>query len=277
MTDKEVMAMALDALETEVSIDWTNNDEFVASAEKMHEAITALKERLAQEKALQALHSENERLGLYKDAYAEPDLIARLRDTASKGVSAWGDLQIEAAQELEILMAERGCYASAMDRMLAQPEQEPVAHLWECLGRWSAYLVNNGTQAECAPPSWLVEAVKNATTPSQRTEQEPVAILNHAHDVHTFRNVNLKGLPDGEYLVYTHPPQRTEQEPLIGCVNHDCDKCKLLKDERLELIGHADLAINNIYIFNGYGEDVPEDRTPIYAGYKAAHGIKETT
>jgi hypothetical protein len=52
----------------------------------------------------------------------------------------------------------------------AQPEQEPVAHLWECLGRWSAYLVNNKTQAECAPPSWLVEAVKNATTPPQRTE-----------------------------------------------------------------------------------------------------------
>jgi hypothetical protein len=48
MTDKEAMAMALDALETEVSIDWTNNDEFNASAEKMHEAITALKERLTQ-------------------------------------------------------------------------------------------------------------------------------------------------------------------------------------------------------------------------------------
>jgi hypothetical protein len=96
MTDKEAMKQALDALETEVSIDWTNDDEFNASAEKMHEAIAALKERLA------------------------------------------------------------------------QPEQEPVAHLWECLGRWSAYLVNNGTQAECAPPSWLVEAVKNATTPPQR-------------------------------------------------------------------------------------------------------------
>ena len=48
MTDKEAMAMALDALETEVSIDWTNNDEFNASAEKMHKAIAALKERLAQ-------------------------------------------------------------------------------------------------------------------------------------------------------------------------------------------------------------------------------------
>jgi hypothetical protein len=88
-------------------------------------------ETLEQERALQALHSENERLGLYKDAYAEPDLIARLRDTASKGVSVWGDLMLEAAKELEILMAERECYASAMDRMLAQPEQEPVA--WPCL------------------------------------------------------------------------------------------------------------------------------------------------
>ena len=48
MTDKKAMKLALDALETEVSIDWTNNDEFNASAEKMHEAIAALKERLAQ-------------------------------------------------------------------------------------------------------------------------------------------------------------------------------------------------------------------------------------
>jgi hypothetical protein len=32
------------------------------------------------------------------------ELIARLRDTASRGVSAWGDLQQEAADELETLM-----------------------------------------------------------------------------------------------------------------------------------------------------------------------------
>ena len=42
-------------------------------------------------------------------------------------------------------------------------------------------------------------------------------------------------------------------------------------EQRLELIGHADLAINNIYIFSGYGEEVPEGRTPIYAGYKNTH------
>jgi len=34
------------------------------------------KERLAQEKALQALHNENDRLGLYKDAYAEQEPVA---------------------------------------------------------------------------------------------------------------------------------------------------------------------------------------------------------
>jgi len=37
-----VLKQALDALETEVSIDWTNNDEFNASAEKMHDAIASL-------------------------------------------------------------------------------------------------------------------------------------------------------------------------------------------------------------------------------------------
>jgi hypothetical protein len=70
---QEVLKMALEALETELSIDWTNNDEFNASAEKMYEAIAAIKEALAKEKTLQALHDENERLGLYKDAYAQPE------------------------------------------------------------------------------------------------------------------------------------------------------------------------------------------------------------
>jgi len=50
-------------------------------------------------------------------------------------------------------------------------EQEPVAHLWECLGRWSAYLVDNGERADCSPPSWLVDAVKNATAPPAQPAQ----------------------------------------------------------------------------------------------------------
>jgi len=45
---QEALKIALDALETELSIDWTNNDEFNASAEKMYAAIAAIKETLAQ-------------------------------------------------------------------------------------------------------------------------------------------------------------------------------------------------------------------------------------
>ena len=48
MTKDKALKLALEALETELCIDWTNNDEFNASAEQMHEAITAIKEALAQ-------------------------------------------------------------------------------------------------------------------------------------------------------------------------------------------------------------------------------------
>jgi len=81
MTDKEAMKLALDALESD------NPDIQLRAAIVLR---TALKERLEdpmrevqrlgqeieQEKALQALHSENERLGLYKDAYAEQEPVA---------------------------------------------------------------------------------------------------------------------------------------------------------------------------------------------------------
>jgi hypothetical protein len=46
--EQEALKLALEALETELCIDWTNNDEFNASAEMMHEAIAAIKEALAQ-------------------------------------------------------------------------------------------------------------------------------------------------------------------------------------------------------------------------------------
>ena len=62
MTDKEAMAMALEALECANSPNGDYENE-----------IAALKTRLAQEKALQALHDENARLGLYKDAYGQPE------------------------------------------------------------------------------------------------------------------------------------------------------------------------------------------------------------
>ena len=52
------------------------------------------------------------------------DLIHRLRDTASRGVSSWGDLQQEAADELQALMnavaAEREACAKVCESYLSE-------------------------------------------------------------------------------------------------------------------------------------------------------------
>ena len=73
MTKDEALRMALEALEADPL-------EMVADVDghmvfRKEQAITAIKEHL-KEKALQALHDENERLGLYKDAYAEQEPMA---------------------------------------------------------------------------------------------------------------------------------------------------------------------------------------------------------
>jgi hypothetical protein len=74
---QETLRMALDALEELYNTNsswWQEVDE--QTIKKIENSITAIKEALAQEKALQALHSENERLDLYKDAYAEQEPVA---------------------------------------------------------------------------------------------------------------------------------------------------------------------------------------------------------
>ena len=73
MTKDEALRMALEALEADeldMVDDGSGNMVF-----RKEQAITAIKEHL-KEKALQALHDENERLGLYKDAYAEQEPMA---------------------------------------------------------------------------------------------------------------------------------------------------------------------------------------------------------
>ena len=73
MIKDEALRMALEALEADeldMVDDGSGNMVF-----RKEQAITAIKEHL-EEKALQALHDENERLGLYKDAYAEQEPMA---------------------------------------------------------------------------------------------------------------------------------------------------------------------------------------------------------
>lgn len=83
----------------------------------------------------------------------------------------------------------------ALRQALAQPEQEPVSHLWECLGRWSSYLAVNGTQANMAPPNWLLDAVKAATSQPRKewvglTDDEISEVLGG--DIHDEPSGELK-------------------------------------------------------------------------------------
>ena len=84
----EAMKQGLEALEVE---DMACRYEKEATPEYIAKAITSLRQAIAeaegQEKALQSLHNENERLGLYKDAYAEPviDKSAAIRIATALG------------------------------------------------------------------------------------------------------------------------------------------------------------------------------------------------
>ena len=66
---QEALKLALDWAEAHGEIVFAGGG--MSAVNKMNSWVAAIKEALAQEKALQALHSENERLGLYKDAYAQ--------------------------------------------------------------------------------------------------------------------------------------------------------------------------------------------------------------
>ena len=68
---QEVLKLALDWAEAHGEIVFAGGG--MSAVNKMNSWVAAIKEASAQEKALQALHSENERLGLYKDAYAEQE------------------------------------------------------------------------------------------------------------------------------------------------------------------------------------------------------------
>ena len=70
---QEALKLALEALEENHHlIEEHERPEYLVHYDQI---ISLLAKSLAQEKTLQALHDENQRLGLYKDAYAQPDHI----------------------------------------------------------------------------------------------------------------------------------------------------------------------------------------------------------
>ena len=106
---QEALKLALDALETELSIDWTNNDEFNASAEKMYEAIAAIKEALTQPTPAE-----------YAMGYAEG-----FNDGCKPKPEQWGASVVTHPE----YVAEQKRKTEELRSMLTQPEQEPVAYI----------------------------------------------------------------------------------------------------------------------------------------------------
>lgn len=189
MTDRELLQQSLEALKKLNS--WIENwspefiydPEWPADCAAAKEATTALLERLAQpeqEPVADALHLSQwtaAKKDLPDYIYVGSLTLAGIED-GEYGQSEIDSFEntIEALQANLVTGSEHKkvpllAYIGGLNTTppaAAQPqrtEQEPVAHLWECLGRWSAYLANNGKQADCAPPSWLVKAIRNATTP----------------------------------------------------------------------------------------------------------------
>ena len=137
------------------------------------------------------------------DVSTNTELIARLRDTASKGVSVWGDLQIEAAKELEIVTAEREAYASAIDRMqsaidaltaerdglqaqlAAAQGQEPAGYFvpesWDQLGKvteWAQAIARHGQPLYAAPiPQQPAPSVPEGRNPLTLDEVEALTAM----------------------------------------------------------------------------------------------------
>ena len=154
----EAMKQGLEALEVE---DMACRYEKEATPEYIAKAITSLRQAIAeaegQEKTLQALHNENERLGLYKDAYAEQEPVAwRTFDGEGGYDYRTYDTNEDYADEWE---KRNPNHKGWVEPLYKDPKPCPTC---EALAR-----------------TVMLDQTSHDTRPQpQRTEQEPVAYLN---------------------------------------------------------------------------------------------------
>ena len=139
---QEALKLALEALETELSIDWGNPDEFNTSAEKMYEAIAAIKEALAQEqdpvgddwtpcmKLPVVVYVRKQRLGESHVSTREGITPVKPDDLIMRGVSG---------EEYPI---GRAIFEQtySLNPAPPQPEQEPVAWTWDTQSQHDGFL-----------------------------------------------------------------------------------------------------------------------------------------
>ena len=97
------------------TLKWCHGGEPCGTAE----AIAVVEKALAQEEALQALHAENERLGLYKDAYQPKQKPVMQDSTCSITLRLQGKPYPRTCKKCGL--------GPCIAQPTAQPEQEPVA------------------------------------------------------------------------------------------------------------------------------------------------------
>lgn len=149
----------------------------------LDEVLPVLNQAIAKaekESALQALHNENERLGLYKDAYAEKEPVA-WKETHGKVIKALaGIVNVHTPDKLfdldaiprESVMGLVQQIKVAIDAYQPQrSDQEPVAHLWQHgeTGRTRVTFPDSVTDCDA---SWFCVGplVLGNTHPPQRTK-----------------------------------------------------------------------------------------------------------
>ena len=188
MTDKVAMKLALDALETLM----------IERGSIYEKAIAALKERLA-EHAMQ----EVQRLG--QEIEQEP--VAHWSDCAVHSEPAYPKSECDCGGIVAV-----ADYTALSDKYVALSDK---------------YVALKAQHKEQEPVAWLLTD-KNINSLQVDSIQRLINRLNHAH--HTDLCVRINGQDEWfqadwlKHMVRVTPPQRTE--PLIGCVNHDCAKCK---------------------------------------------------
>ena len=198
---QEALRMALEALKTlhDENMDYLTRNKLGGENNQCmvfaRQAIAAIEEALAQEQV--PVHHAVIAGALFDFmgwlTSRKERIVLSSADDASPAVDAIRDFAKMRNLSLD--------YAKVQDWNPTPPQQESVAHLWECLGRWAAYLVNNGKQAERVPPSWLVDAIRKATIPPQQ-EQKLVGTVGDLFDDRVIAHRKL----DRDLLVYTAAP-----------------------------------------------------------------------
>ena len=104
-------------------------------------------------------------------------------------------------------------YEPQVQEFVAHCEAGPEYCQQCCLEDRSLALASAVRYVKNNTPKLVSDEIHMALSTPPATVQ-PLAILNHAHGVYAFRSVNLQGLPDGEYQVYTTAP--AAQKPWVG-------------------------------------------------------------